>query len=498
MEEISKKTTPRTGRRLSFQRELHSARGVPRVTADRRELSRRGFLRLSAAGAAVTALGLPLLSACTPAAPSQPAGGAAKPAATGAAPSSALPGFVPFTSGPKPDFKSASAQVTDAYEHLPKDIFKSWNKAAPGAGSTVNVFINGYYPLPTPFDQNPTWQEVNKQLNANMQMNIVPAGGDGRLRLQTMMAGDDLTDIIHLFGGMMAAPNLPDFIKAKCADLTPYLAGDAIKDYPNLAAIPTYAWQKSNSVVDGKLYMWPIHRYLPGLSYFFKNSNIYDKVIGANYVPKDAEDLKKVMQQLNRPQENVWAVGNIATAPFMFGLAGYASMFGAPNWWGKDASGKLVRDRETEEYKAAVGFVRDVLAAGLMWPDALTAGVSRGDFAAGRFALSVEGFGNSWNDFWRRGLQQNPPQHFDLIPPFPGTAGGKVVSYNSGGFISTNVMKKASPDRIKELLRIVDFLAAPFGSQEAMLLSYGIQGPDYTLDANGDPVLTTEGVNRAG
>src|SRR4029453_16851067 len=100
-------------------------------------------------------------------------------------------------------------------------------------------------------------------------------------------------------------------------------------------------------------------------SYFFKNSKLYDTSIGANYVPKDAEDLKKVMQQLNRPQENVWAVGNISLAPFLFGLAGYASLFGAPNMWGMDASGKLVRDRETEPYKAAVGYVRDLWASGL-------------------------------------------------------------------------------------------------------------------------------------
>ena len=37
--------------------------------------------------------------------------------------------------------------------------------------------------------------------------------------------------------------NLAEFLKAKCADLTPYLSGDAIKDYPNLANIPTSAWR---------------------------------------------------------------------------------------------------------------------------------------------------------------------------------------------------------------------------------------------------------------
>ena len=36
----------------------------------------------------------------------------------------------------------------------------------------------------------------------------------------------------------------PQFLKAKMADLTPYLSGDAVKDYPNLANFPTLAWQQ--------------------------------------------------------------------------------------------------------------------------------------------------------------------------------------------------------------------------------------------------------------
>jgi putative aldouronate transport system substrate-binding protein len=59
-------------------------------------------------------------------------------------------------------------------------------------------------------------------------------------------------------------------------------------------------------------------------------------------------------------------------------------------------------------------------------------------------------------------------------------------------------MKKASPDRIRELLRIVDWLAAPFGSQEDLLLSYGLEGTDYTLDANSQPQPTPAGISDAG
>jgi putative aldouronate transport system substrate-binding protein len=434
------------------------------------------------------------------AAGSTPAAAATTPAA--AAKNSILPSYIPLTSGPKPDYHSTDPRVSDGFDVYPKP-YKSWTKDPPGTGSTVNVYAIAYYPPPTLYEQNPTWHEVNKQLNANVQMNIF-TGADNPTKFATLMASSDLPDIMHIFLGITNAPaGVTEFIKAQCADLTPYLSGDAVKDYPNLAAIPTYAWQNDMSVIDGKLYQWPIHRYLPGAApnggYFFKNDEVYDQAIGKDYVPKDGDDLKRIFKELNRPQDSVWAIGNISTVNY--GLPGYLQMFGAPNTWSLDSTaGKLTRSYETEEYKAAVGYLRDVVAAGYMWADAPGSTDSRSNLVAGKFIMSVEGFGNSWNDFWRRGLTLvNPPKHFKPLDPFRATAGDKPVSFLvPGGYSSSNVMKKASPDRIKELLRIVDWLAAPFGSEEDMLLKYGLANQDYTLDAKGNPINSQDGLQRAG
>jgi putative aldouronate transport system substrate-binding protein len=173
-------------------------------------------------------------------------------------------------------------------------------------------------------------------------------------------------------------------------------------------------------------------------------------------------------------------------------------MFGAPNMWGLDASGKVIRDRETEQFKAAVGYVRDLWTSGVIWPDAPTTTTDqRSAFVAKKFAFCVEGFGNSWNDFWLRGLQQQPKTNFDIILPFSADANTKVQSYISGGYISTNVMKKASSDRVKEVLRIVDFLAKPFGTQEDLLVTYGLAPADYAIGPDGNPNLTTDGKARS-
>jgi putative aldouronate transport system substrate-binding protein len=102
---------------------------------------------------------------------------------------------------------------------------------------------------------------------------------------------------------LAAAAGVPQFLQSHAADLTPYLAGDAAKDYPNLATIPTTAWKNAGCAYQGHLYMVPIHRYLPAFVWL-KNANVYDREFGADYVPKNAEDFKRVLQALTRPQRH--------------------------------------------------------------------------------------------------------------------------------------------------------------------------------------------------
>ncbi len=478
-------------------------------------LSRRVFIELSA-GTGVTLLltacsgsssgalsGAPTAGAAPTPAPAPAA--ALAPTIVGAAASgkasAALPNYIAPNLVAKPDFDAHDPRVTLGWNNYPMNPPTSWNKAAPGTGSNVTAFAVDYYPPPTPYDSNPTWQAVNKALNSNFQMTQV-SGPDYQLRMATLMAGNDLPDIVHLFAGLTGAfvpPGTAEWIKSKCQDLTQFLAGDAIKDYPNLAAIPTYAWSNSACVIDGALFSWPIHRYLPALTFFFKNTDMWNARVGANTQPADATDFKKIIAELNDPNDGVWGMGAVVNGigAANMGVLGYAMMFGAPNNWGMDASGKVIRDRETPQFKAAVAYVRDLWSSGLIWPDAPSSNDARANFVGKKFATCVEGFGNSWNDFWLRGLQQNPPTNFDLILPFSSDATTKVQSYITGGYISTNVMKKGSPDRVQELLRIIDYLAKPFGTQEDLLITYGLSPADYTIAADGNPALTADGKSRS-
>ena len=77
--------------------------------------------------------------------------------------------------------------------------------------------------------------------------------------------------------------------------------------------------------------------------------------------------------------------------------------------------------------------------------------------------------------------------------PFAASAGGKAGHFMTPGYLLANGFKKASADRVQELLRICNWLAAPFGTQEDLLLQYGVKDRDFTFDAQGNPIPTANG-----
>jgi putative aldouronate transport system substrate-binding protein len=177
----------------------------------------------------------------------------------------------------------------------------------------------------------------------------------------------------------------------------------------------------------------------------------------------------------------------------------FASMFGAPWGWRMDPGGQLVKDVEAPEFKEATMYARDLYASGVFHPDSLSMAsnvIARTQFYANKFAIHRDPI-NGWQDAWRHSLALTPP--FDVRPValFPAHDGGKLQHFISGGHLWATAIKKSTPDRTKELLRIINWLAAPFGSAEDQLLTFGLKDVDYTLDDKGNPTLTPQGNNDA-
>ncbi|MBV9582790.1 MAG: hypothetical protein JO057_29760, partial [Chloroflexi bacterium] len=214
---------------------------------------------------------------------------------------------------------------------------------------------------------------------------------------------------------------------------------------------------------------------------------------GADYVPKNADDFKRIMQTLTRPNDGVYGIAGAQNSTMW--VPQFAQLFGAPNGWRLESDGKLTKDYETPEYKETLGWTRDLYASGVFHPDSTSYAsgvVARAQFAAGKFGIWLDPF-NGWQDGWRQALQSSQPFDVHMIPPFPAHDGGKAQHFVTGGHLWATAVKKGSDDRVKELLRIMNFLAVPFGSQEDQLLTFGVSPTDYTVDSKGTPTLTQQG-----
>ena len=462
------------------------------MTSQRDVLTRRALIRFTAGSAAAFALPA-VLAACNvtapPASPSAPTPAAGKAGLQ-------YPTYVPFANAPKPDL-AATEIVPSAYYSYPKNLVQAV-ATPPGKGGDVTAFTSTVGAPPPPVDQSAAWQAVNKAMNLNLKLIIAGNQADQQTKLATMVAGGDIPDAFST-GPTLALARFPDFLAAQCADLTPFLAGDAVKDFPNLANLPAFVWKGPGTVYNGKIYGVPLARSLY-TAHLMAHWELLNQA-GITEMPKNTDDFKKMLQAVNKPADNVYAIVPGST---LNGLGAgergiFPQIFGAPNGWRLESSGKLTKDWETEEFKAALGFARDMWAAGLYHPNSLTYNnvSSDSDFSAGRFALYV-GAWNGFNTvFWPGALRLNPDAKLGAINPFSADGKAKPVYYWSSGNFGNTHLKQASADRIREVLGMLNFFVSPFGTVENTLLTYGVKDVDYSFDDVGNPMSKPGGFASA-
>jgi putative aldouronate transport system substrate-binding protein len=487
-------------------------------------LSRRGFVRVLASGVALGAVAV--LEACAPAtqapAPTQPgpkptsppaapaattapAAPAATTAPAAAAPTTApavvkpaekprgvqLPTRVPHTTI-KPDLPGSDDGLIDsAFVNYPANPVKSVTDT-PGRGGDVTVTTWTTSAAPTPMESNALWQAVNKELGVNLAINVQAQADYATVKLPTLIAGNELPDILYIATNAVI-PQYPAFLRAKMADLTPYLSGDAIKEYPNLAAFPTLTWRHMifNNAIYGVPVPYPLFLWV-----HWVHQNLLDDE-GLER-PKNAEEFKKLAQHFTRPNQNLYGLGSENNVGMGVTNGWLTGIFGAPRVWSLDqASGKLTHTSETEQYRAAISYARDLWQAGVYHPNALQYNLvsARNDFAGRRFAFRFDGFQSASITFWDNAPNLSPPAKPRIMSPFPAVDGGKPTYWPSGptGILGYSVIKQAPPERIKEMLRILNWLAAPMGSAEYLLMNFGVKDVHWTPDEKGNPILNDRG-----
>ena len=430
-------------------------------------ISRRAILGAAALGS-VTGL----VSSCSP--PSAPEGGTRSPGADGSVP---LPVTVPYE-GVVPDAPATPEGAAPYFRQFPDEPV-AFVSDKPMAGGTVTAltFMNS---LPAPVDENVWWQAINDALGGAIEMDGA-AVGDYPAKLQTVVASNDIPDLMAILPGTV--PAIGELLAAKFADLSDHLAGDAVATYPGLANIPSDTWR--GCMVDGRLYAVPIPRFSLDRCYLTR-ADLADKA-GVTAQPSNGEELLEVLRGLTDKKAKTFGAAHI------WGLLQlFREMHGAPNDWAV-VDGSLVKDYETEEFKAALEVARQVWSEGLVHPNAFDANIS----------LQIQGYYNagiigffpgvaSWDSNAESPLLEDPAAVSVPMEVNTWDGSGPAVRYLNGGAPYLTAIGNSDPARVEELLRVVNWFASPFGTKEYVLTKFGVEGVDHTVD-DGVYTLTDQG-----
>lgn len=421
---------------------------------------RRTVLKAFGVGAAAVAAPT-LLAGCGP-------GGDAGRAAGG--PAVPLPKYIPFT-GPKPDLPAGSEAVTDAYLSYPAKLTKSVADK-PGDGSTVRIMLDTTTPPPAPIGQNTWWQAVNDALGVKLELNLTPADQYGE-KFAVVMAGGDLPDLMFI-DAFASPPRFEEFVTSQCHDLSDFLAGEAVTDYPHLANLPTYAWQAQGRFRGG-IYSVPVPRALVSNTLMLNRT-----LLAAAPADWNRDAFATAMKGVSSGQR--WGM---AHAPFWHDAI-HAAAHGAPNWWRVDG-GAFTPMYRTDEYRAALEFGRKLWQDGCYHPDSLALNSAKKQTLFVNQTLA----GNPDGLTAVASLADRVKGAFALDFAMPYQApGGKPAWFTGAGAFGRILLKKTSKARAAMLLRLLDHLAAPFGTTEYELIRYGVEGVHFTRGAGGAPTKT--------
>ena len=207
-------------------------------------MNRRAFFGTAAAAAGAVAAA-PLLAGC----------GQSGASGTGTTSASQIakimPSYVP-SNLIKPQYASVDGS-SPGFLTYPKTLVHTVHDI-PGDGGSYTGITPLWASIPSP-SGNTYYSAVNKALGATITMQ--PSNGNTYNNiLPPLFSGNKLPDWIQIPTFWTAPLNFGQAVGAKLADLTPYLAGDKVKQYPNLAALFPGAWQAG--IWNNKIYGIPV------------------------------------------------------------------------------------------------------------------------------------------------------------------------------------------------------------------------------------------------
>lgn len=385
----------------------------------------------------------------------------------------------------EPDIRG-SGPIPDGFLNYPKTKFARVVSSKPGRGGPeITTMSAAWGPTPPGLTRNSYLKEINAELGVTMN----PSLQDGNTfanKLSAVLGARDVPDILSVPSWEVdKIPRFSQAISALFTDLTDHLKGASIEDYPMLATLPTSSWQ--HCVWSGRLAAipYPTDGVFPWAMFFRKD--ITDKLGIAP--PASIDELYQFGKKLTNPSKNMWAFGDTFEMIQMY--------FGCPGvqgGWRKKPDGGLEHKYETKEYREALAFTTRLYNEGLVHPDLVASSGADGSqlFKSGRIVMMRDGIG-AWYSTQRDQAVITPGFDMQPLPVFAADAGKPIAWGNTAPIFYTFVKKNESRERTQEILRVLDWCAAPFGSLEWEMNLYGIEGKHFKRAPDNSPIATDLG-----
>ncbi|MGW1886075.1 extracellular solute-binding protein [Streptomyces sp. NPDC001970] len=436
--------------------------------------SRRSFLASTAVAAAAVAGGMPLLAAC-----SDSDSGSREGTTSGKAADKLLPTYVASTVA-TPDLPSKNGSAAG---YTGKVNLSALSTSVPdklGTGAALKVMSPFWGSPPKPGCAYYT------ALDAAAGTKITWQNQDGNTygqKLGAVLASSSIPDMVVVPSWELVG-KISNAVTAKFMDLGPYLAGDKVKKYPNLAAIPSDAWRMG--IFGGALRGIPMPSATASFIVPYYRKDIFDKKGYA--VPKSPEEFLSWAKDVTSAKAKVYACGDMSwTSAGIFGVRPSGSL-----GWNIGADGKLTYRIEQPEYLEALEWTRKLFDAGVVHPDDKARSGDAGQrFTAGQILV----FNNDVSHWYGKTAEQaqsNPDFEIDGMDIFGADGGDPTLYASQPATIWSLIRKGASKTTVENALAAANFSAAPYGTKERMLVDYGVEGTHYTVK-DGVPVKTDQG-----
>lgn len=431
-------------------------------------ISRRAMLATTAAGAAV-------LAGCAPDQPGSGNGGGGGGGGAGAGSGGDVaPRHIPWE-GVEPEFPAGDG-IPAGYTRIPDELGTTGVVPLP-AIDPISMLIQGSPPA-VGFAENAYYKQLSADTGTDFN---VTYGGYSEYvsKFQTLVASDDLPDVVMSTN----VPQFPDLLRAKFTDLTEFLGGDAVEEFPALASISPGCWKVP--VVDGQL--WGVSKSRPaaeGKLLLARGDLLAERGIDPDVSLSNVDDLMSLFTELTDRGDRRFAIGQDPRSWLMPLLL---EMFGAPNGW-RVTDGAFTHQYESPEMAAALEQATMIWEAEVMHPEAFSNPEALTWLEAGTTSLVIDGVAG-----WTKYVRQHPDWDVQGIIAPKAQGGGPAVKHlTDAGYPSfCAIRKQNSPDRVREILRVINHIASPFGTKEWLSVNYGIEGEHYTM-VDGAPEVTDQ------